>query len=100
MVPALFITADKDNESGNKTGTKLRAELSLGNAVPACCRILRARVHARTHSCRRRRERKREREGGGERGDLGCCAPKLHYAVWPLDGQLEELLRLGCFPAL
>lgn len=76
MVPALFITADKDNESGNKTGTKLRAELSLGNAVPACCRILRARggTHAHTHSCRRRRERKREREGGGEREETWDAA--------------------------
>lgn len=70
MVPALFITADKDNESGNKTGTKLRAELSLGNAVPACCRILRARVHARMHAHTAAddggSESERGREGGRE----------------------------------
>lgn len=64
MVPALFITADKDNESGNKTGTKLRAELSLGNAVPACCRILRARVHARTHTQLPTTAGAKAREGG------------------------------------
>lgn len=36
MVPALFITVDKDNESGNKTGRKLR-ELSffLGKRSPS-----------------------------------------------------------------
>lgn len=64
MVPALFITADKDNESGNKTGTKLRAELSLGNAVPACCRILRARRHARTHTQLPTTAGAKAREGG------------------------------------
>ena len=96
MVPALFITVDKDNESANKTGRKNweRAELFLGNAAPACCQITPAHSHSlthththththiHTHSSRRRLERegrrgaerrRREERRIGEGRRQGCC---------------------------
>ena len=114
MVPALFITVDKDNESANKTGRKNweRAELFLGNAAPACCQITPAHSHSLTHTHTRtytytltapgdgwrerrgeessREERRGEERRGEERGDgrdaaLGA-ALRSPAAGWPERG--------------
>lgn len=119
MVPALFITVDKDNESANKTGRKNweRAELFLGNAAPACCQITPAHSHSLTHTHTRARththsqlpatagERGEGRRGAERRGEerrggtAGMLRSVLHFAVQPLDGRREERLAPGCLPS-
>lgn len=94
MVPALFITVDKDNESGNKTGRKLR-ELSFSwETQPQ--RAVRLYQHTHTHSnahihthCSQQRH-EREREGRKRPETTGMLRSKLHFTVRPLGGRLEE----------
>lgn len=66
MVPALFITVDKDNESGDKTGRKLREQSFSWETQPRRAVGLWEHTHTNMHTHVHCSQRRREREGGKE----------------------------------
>lgn len=102
MVPALLITVDKDNESGNKTSRKTeRAELFWGNAAPACCQIKNQHTHTlNAHSHAAPGDGwSWEREGGKEE-TAGMLRSGLHFPLRPLGGRLGGAAADGMFPTM